>query len=487
MYMMSTRNKDNTLSCLNSVLKGIASDGGLFVPDSFPSLPPMETLMHKSYPEIAADVLSLFFGNIKDMGELTKSAYASFSAPEVAPIQKIGDHEYVLELFHGPTLAFKDMALQMLPRLMSRAMGEDRKVLILTATSGDTGKAALEGFKDVNGTEIVVFYPDAGVSTMQQLQMITQEGKNVHVAAVRGNFDDAQTGVKNIFGDPEFNKAAEDLGYCLSSANSINFGRLAPQIAYYVYAYAKLVASGEITNGEEVVIDVPTGNFGNILAAYYAKLMGLPVRKLICASNENNVLTDFFDSGHYETHREFKKTISPSMDILVSSNLERLLFEVLDRDPKNVAHLMALLKTDGGYSIPDSVRSKLGEEFYADYADEISTKNTIKETFKSTGYLMDPHTAVAQTVYNRLKARTGDTTPTIVVSTASPYKFSEDVYEILTGEREQNGFAAAEKLAKLAGQEVPKQIASLKTSTVRHRDCIDIDAMSDTILGYLKK
>lgn len=491
MRLVSTRNAGNTVGALEGVLKGIADDGGLFVPETFPQISRecIEEIGGMTYAQAAARVLGFYFEmDPEELLAMTTVAYENFDDARVTPMKKLGKREFVLELFHGPTLAFKDMALQLLPRLMGAALAENggkEDVLILTATSGDTGKAALEGFKDVPRTKIAVFYPEEGVSSMQKLQMVTQGGENTYVCAVRGNFDDAQTGVKQVFADPQMAEKVREKGYVFSSANSINFGRLAPQIVYYIYAYARLVRAGEVRMGDEVNITVPTGNFGNILAAYYAKRMGLPVAKLICASNKNNVLTDFFDSGRYVTNRMFFKTMSPSMDILISSNLERLLFEVTERNAKYIEELMQTLKNEGQYSMDGSYQRLMAEEFYADFADDVRTMRTIRRIYKNYGYLMDPHTAVAQTVYEDYMTRTGDRKPSITVSTASPFKFVQDVLFAVNGERIEDPFDAAIKLSAVTGIPLPAQIASLKDAPVRFTDCVDKDGLSDVILHML--
>ncbi len=492
MKLISTRNAENKIAALDAVLKGIASDGGLFVPEVFPAMDKrlILGLGENSYAEAAAKVLGLFFDEIEDedLRKMAEAAYAHFDDVRVAPVKKLTNKEYILELFHGPTLAFKDMALQILPRLMSEALknsGSKENILILTATSGDTGKAALEGFRDVSRTKIAVFYPEEGVSDMQKLQMVTQPGKNTYVCAVRGNFDDAQTGVKKMFADIGFNERVKARGYQLSSANSINFGRLAPQIAYYIYAYAKLVSGGHIQVGETINITVPTGNFGNILAAYYAKKMGLPVSKLICASNSNNVLTDFFESGKYVTNRMFFKTMSPSMDILISSNLERLLFEVCERNAAYVRELMQTLGADGEYTLDFSSKGRMVKDFYADYADELRTARTIKDTFRKHGYLLDPHTAVAKAVYENYLQHTGDSKVNLIVSTASPFKFVQDVLRSLTGEAVEEPFEAARRLAEASGSEVPGQISALQGSDVRFMDVAEKEELADVILNIL--
>ncbi len=486
MELISTRNRNEKADALSAVLRGIAPDGGLYVPSSFPELPDMASLLPLRYDALAARVLGLFFEGIDDMAALTRAAYTDFSDADVAPVKRIGEGRYVMELWHGPTLAFKDMALSVLPRLMTAAMRREcgRDVLILVATSGDTGKAALEGFCDVPHTKIVVFYPNEGVSDMQRLQMTTQRGDNTHVAAVRGNFDDAQSGVKAIFADSAFAAKAAEKGYALSSANSINFGRLAPQVAYYVWAYAQLCARGDVAEGEKVNFVVPTGNFGNILAAYYAKRMGLPIGRLICASNRNNVLTDFFRRGEYTLKREFYKTMSPSMDILISSNLERLLFELTGRDEAAVRDMMAQLKQTGRYDIGDAARQALEADFWADWCGEDETLAAIRRTWEQDGYLADTHTAVALGVYEKYRAL-GDTTKTVVVSTASPYKFPGDVLSALGGGEAISPFDAAKRLGEKTHTQVPHQLAALEKSAVRHNTVVDIAHMPDAVLRVL--
>ena len=486
MQLVSTRNQNETTEALDAVLRGIAPDGGLYVPCAFPVLPDIGSLLPLRYDALCARILSLFFDGVTDMDALARAAYQNFDDPAVAPVKRIAEGQYVMELYHGPTLAFKDMALSILPRLMTEAMDkkQGKDVLILVATSGDTGKAALEGFCDVPHTQIFVFYPDEGVSDMQRLQMTTQRGANTHVAAVRGNFDDAQSGVKAIFADKDFAAKAAEKGYSLSSANSINFGRLAPQIAYYVWAYAQLLQRGDIAEGEKINFAVPTGNFGNILAAYYAKRMGLPVGKLICASNRNNVLTDFFRHGEYSLDREFYKTMSPSMDILISSNLERLLFELTGRDEAAVRAMMAQLKDTGRYDIGETARSALEADFWSDWCSEDETKAAIRRTFDQTGYLPDTHTAVALGVTEKYKAM-GDGAKTVVVSTASPYKFPADVLSALASEEIDSPFEAAKQLSARTKTAVPQQLSELETSPVRHTDVVDIFGMADAVLQVL--
>ncbi len=483
MELISTRGKGKALEASKATLSGIAPDGGLYVPSFFPKIDAADYAA-LGYPELTAKILGLFFEDIENLGTLTQEAYKSFDHPDIAPVVKIGESEYVMELWHGPTLAFKDMALSVLPRLMTSALKDDsgRDVLILVATSGDTGKAALEGFCDVAGTKIVVFYPNDGVSEMQRLQMVTQGGSNTKVIGIKGNFDDAQNGVKEIFADKEFADTIDKHSFRLSSANSINFGRLAPQIAYYVWAYVQLLGRGEIEKGEKINFVVPTGNFGNILAAYYAKKMGLPVGKLICASNKNNVLTDFFRQGKYTLDRQFYKTMSPSMDILISSNLERLLFELSDRDAEKVAGMMARLKTDGSYAIDDAVKNEPEEDFYADWCSEEETMAAIKSTFEDKGYLLDTHTAVAAGVYDKYK-RSTERTKTVIVSTASPYKFPADVLASLGLDTSGLGiFEMAQKLRDISGTQIPKQIEGLMTKEEIHTNVIEKSQMRQAVL-----
>ncbi len=494
MILLSTRDKSIREDALKSVLLGIARDGGLFVPESFPQISKEKLLgfSDKGYEEISAEVLGMYFDNLgfEEIYDIVKKGYAGFDNGKAAPLKKLKDNEYILELWHGPTLAFKDMALQVMPGLLAaakRCFGESKKTLILVATSGDTGKAALTGFKDKEGIEIIVFYPDDGVSNMQKLQMDTQEGKNTHVAAILGNFDDAQSGVKEIFADADFRRELSGKGYALSSANSINFGRLIPQTAYYISAYAQLLKTGGISFGEKINIAVPTGNFGNILAAYYAKMMGLPVKKLICASNKNNVLTDFFISGEYKSSRPFYKTSSPSMDILISSNLERLLFEMTGRDEKKVAGWMRALKDKGVYNIDDGTLENVKEHFYAGWSGEKRVFNTIKKVFEESGYLMDPHTAVAQAVYEEYTEKTKDDAKTVAVSTASPYKFCADVLLALEVDiAGRDDFGLIGLLNEKSGAAVPESIKELAQKPILHRLSIQKKDMKKTIKDILK-
>ena len=493
MNVISTRDKKLKMTALGAVLKGIAADGGLFVPETFPQLHLEEiiALSSRGYEYTAAGILSMYFSLPKEeLLSLATDAYAGFDTEKIVPLVAV-DGVTIMELWHGPTLAFKDMALQVLPRLMQKAMQKQpdgKKVLILTATSGDTGKAAMEGFRDVEGTAIVVLYPSQGVSDMQRLQMITQEGKNVLACAVHGNFDDAQTSVKELFADSVFSREILDAGYHLSSANSINFGRLVPQIAYYVYAYAALALRGRIAAGDPIDIVVPTGNFGNILAAYYAKQMGLPVRKLVCASNQNNVLTDFFHSGEYTLSRDFYKTMSPSMDILISSNLERLLFELCGRDESAVRAWMDSLKHKGAYQVPESVKAQMKADFWAGYCDDAKTGETIKKVFREYGYLLDTHTAVAWAVYEAYRRVSDGDVPVVIASTANPFKFVPDVLRSLTGEEiGEDIFAAADRMGTFVQDGVPARIAELKEKPVRHTGDIEKSGLKKMIRMFVEE
>jgi len=477
MNFQSTRNKEIKISASMAILKGLSEDGGLFVPESFPQIgkDEIEALSEKTYAEAAFHIIGKFLTDFTDdeLKDCVTKAYAAekFSSEETAPTVSLSENLKVLELWHGPTCAFKDMALQILPRLLTVSAAknnEDKKVVILVATSGDTGKAALEGFKDVPGTEIRVFYPENGVSDIQKLQMITQEGGNVAVYAVKGNFDDAQSGVKKIFTDADYEKELLLKKIRLSSANSINFGRLVPQIVYYFYSYAKLVKAGDIKVGDKVNFTVPTGNFGNILAAYYAKKMGLNVNKLICASNENNVLTEFINEGTYNRIRPFNLTLSPSMDILISSNLERLIYELSGKDDKLVSGYMKSLSEEGKYTVSDEIKAKIKEEFYGGCANDEETLKTIGEVFEKYGYLSDTHTAVALKVYEDYRLKTGDETVNIVASTASPYKFAAGVLKAIKGNPEgKNGFEVLDELSAKSGTKIPTPLAGLKDKTVR--------------------
>lgn len=481
-----------------AVLWGLAQDGGLYVPSMFPQLSPerIASLCQATYQQRAARVLRCFLEDysIAEIETAVTAAYASpaFDHPAIAPVVPLDENTYVLELFHGPTLAFKDMALKLLPYLVTMAAeknNEKRDISILVATSGDTGKAALEGFKDVKGTDCTVFYPHEGVSHVQQLQMTTTGGANTHVIGVKGNFDDTQTGVKQLFADPAFHQKMDAMGKLPSSANSINFGRLAPQVVYYFSAYADLVQSGAIRMGQTVNFAVPTGNFGDILAGYYALRMGLPIGKLICASNRNNVLSDFFTDGIYYTHRTFFKTMSPSMDILISSNLERLLYEYADRDAKLVKSWMDLMAECGSFSIGAQRLSEMQKVFWAGFADDTMTSEEIHQTYERRGYVLDPHTAVASHVLAQYRAQTNDHTPTVLVSTASPYKFAEDVLCALIGAEKAEGldaFACCERLQELSRIPVPAQIAELKALPIRHQAVCERNGMESAALYELR-
>lgn len=479
MFYNSTRNNGTKVESAMAIKTGISADGGLFVPENIPQVDKdfIAALADKSYEERAAEILGLFLTDYTadELRECAKNAYTEqkFGGKDTAPVYKLDDSRYILELWHGPTCAFKDMALQILPHFLTKAIrktGEDKKVVILVATSGDTGKAALEGFRDVEGTGIVVFYPNNGVSRIQQLQMATQEGGNVGVVAVNGNFDDAQTGVKKIFTNEDYKAELAGKGFMLSSANSINWGRLAPQIVYYFSAYCDLLRKGDIANGDAINIVVPTGNFGNILAAYYAKTMGLPVNKLICASNSNNVLTEFIKTGVYDRNRQFFTTISPSMDILISSNLERLLYHISGCDDKLVAEYMSKLNSQGKYQVNDEILSKIQDMFYAGCCDDVETKATINGINKEFGYTADTHTAVAINVYDKYVKETGDATKTVIASTANPYKFNESVIDAIQGEGSCTGldeFAMLDKLCSISKMEIPASLGELKNKEVR--------------------
>lgn len=479
MQFISTRGKYTAENAANAITKGLSEDGGLFVPQTFPNLKDaLCGMLSMDYAERAATVIGSFLTEY-DKAELLaacKKAYAQFEEGDAAPVVKIGDGLFVLELFHGPTLAFKDIALTLLPYLMRKGAdlsGVKENILILVATSGDTGKAALEGFKNQKGIKICVFYPSEGVSDMQKMQMCTQEGDNVNVVGVNGNFDDCQTAVKKIFASKEIAAELAAENVVLSSANSINFGRLVPQIAYYFSAYLDLVNSGEIKLGDKIDFTVPTGNFGNILAGYYAKKMGLPIEKLVCASNSNNVLTEFFESGTYDANREFFKTMSPSMDILISSNLERLVFELSGRDGELTAKRMEDLKKSGKYSITKAEQAAVSAEFFADYCDEEECSEVICDVFENSGYLADPHTAVALKAAETYSVRSGSKNKMVVLSTASPYKFSQNVLKSISGKTVKDPFKAAQALETLSACPIPLQISQLKSKEKRFTEVID--------------
>ncbi len=497
MQYQSTRDKSISVSAAEAIKTGLSAEGGLFVPESFPSvtLDEIEELKDKSYTERAYFILSKYLTDFtqEELKSCITSAYTKrkFETDAIAPVYKLNNTTYFLELWHGPTCAFKDMALQILPHLLTVSMkktAEDKEIVILVATSGDTGKAALEGFKDVEGTRIIVFYPENGVSEIQKLQMVTQEGNNVCVAAVKGNFDDAQNGVKKIFTDDSYKAMLEKNSFKLSSANSINWGRLVPQIVYYFSAYADLLKSGEINIGDEINVVVPTGNFGNILASYYAKKMGLPIKKFICASNENNVLTDFIKTGVYNKNREFHTTISPSMDILISSNLERFLFDLTDCDDNVISEWMSRLSGQGGYKVSDKVMDKLGSEFWAGCSDDNETMKAIKAVKEEYGYVMDTHTAVAKSVYDKYAAETQDTTKTVIASTASPFKFNQSVLIALKGHNAvagKNEFELLEALAKESGMKIPESLAELKNKDVLFSISFEKEHMKDIVNDFL--
>ena len=498
MQYHSTRNNSISVSSAQAIKQGLSAEGGLFVPESFPNIRIEEiaSLAAKSYHDRAYFILSRFLTDFsaEDLNDCIKNAYTreKFGTDAIAPVYKLNDTVYFLELWHGPTCAFKDMALQILPHFLTTSMKmtkEDKEIIILVATSGDTGKAALEGFRDVNGTRIIVFYPDNGVSEIQKLQMITQRGNNVSVVAVKGNFDDAQNGVKKIFTDDEYRKLLDRNGFKLSSANSINWGRLVPQIVYYFSAYADLLASGEIKAGDEINIVVPTGNFGNILAAYYAKKMGLPVKKFICASNENNVLTEFIKTGVYNKNRVFHTTISPSMDILISSNLERFIYDLSDCNDKIVTELMSKLVNDGVYKVDADIKAKIDAIFDAESCDDKETMATIRKTYIQSGYVIDTHTAVGKCVYDKYKERTGDMTKTVIASTASPFKFNQSVlialedYNAVAGKDE---FELLDMLGQKSGMKVPAALAELKDRTPIFNTVVPKEEMENTVSDFLK-
>ena len=489
MVFYSSRSDQYTATSTEAVLKGIAPDGGLYTPLDFSQMQlDVGSLLSKSAVGISAEVIGRILNDFTkdEMKALVEAAYeGKFETDDLTPLEKVGD-DFVLELFRGPTSAFKDVALSVLPRLIIAAkekLGVSDEIVILTATSGDTGKAALEGFHDVPGTRIVVFYPDGGVSDVQKAQMVTQAGGNVAVCAVKGNFDDAQTGVKAIFGDDEQNCWAQAAGARLSSANSINIGRLAPQVAYYFKAYCDLVLRGEIRLGDPVNFIVPTGNFGDILAGEFARRMGLPVARLVCASNANNVLTDFINTGVYDKRREFYRTASPSMDILVSSNLERYLFLASGGDHALVAKLMADLKNEGVYTAPEGLMKEMRARFAAGCADDARALRTIGRVWREQGYLMDTHTAVAWSVMEDFKAAEDNGWVNVVLSTASPYKFSRDVLSAISGDVPESGFGAMDALNALTRVEVPGNLAMLRDMQPRFRDVVEKDQM----LGFVKE
>ena len=493
LFYKSTRDSGVRVTASQAILQGLSEDGGLFVPETVPSFDvSMKELAEMTYQETAYAVMSRFLTDFteEELKECIEKAYDSkFDLPQIAPLVK-AEGAYYLELFHGATIAFKDMALSILPHLMTVSARKNqvkKEIVILTATSGDTGKAALAGFADVPATKIIVFYPKDGVSPIQEKQMVTQKGDNTFVVGIRGNFDDAQSGVKAIFGDMALKEELAAAGYQFSSANSINIGRLVPQIVYYVYAYAKLFADGEIEENEPVNVVVPTGNFGNILAAYYAKQMGLPIQKLICASNENKVLYDFFQTGCYNKNREFLLTSSPSMDILISSNLERLIYQIAEQDDETACRLMEDLAKNGKYEITPAMEKKLGN-FYGGYASEEETAAAIRSLYQSVGYVIDTHTAVASCVYNKYQKETGDAIKTVIASTASPYKFTKSVMEAM-GEAVDGAddFELADRLSALSGVPVPKAVEEIRSANVLHNTVVDADEMKRTVKEFLTK
>lgn len=487
----STRGAVKNVKASEAILKGLADDGGLFMPEFIPSLDvSIADLKDMSYQETAYAVMKQFFTDFteEELQNCIARAYDDkFDTDEIVPLAKVGD-TYYLELFHGPTIAFKDMALSILPHLLTTAARKNdvkNEIVILTATSGDTGTAALAGFADVEGTRIIVFYPKNGVSKVQKLQMVTQKGDNTSVVAIHGNFDAAQSGVKAIFEDKELAREMEKAGFQFSSANSINIGRLVPQVAYYVYSYAKLLQHGEIQEGEEINVVVPTGNFGNILAAYFAKQMGIPIAKLLCASNENKVLFDFFQTGTYDRNREFVLTNSPSMDILISSNLERLIYLIADCDTEKTAALMQELKSKGCYSLTDEMREKL-TDFVAGYATEAEVLEVISEIYKETGYVMDTHTAVAAKVYKDYRKDSGDTKKAVIASTASPYKFAKSVMTAIDSRYEgTEDFDLIDSMEVVSNVPIPKVIGEIRDAEILHNLECDADRMKDTVKTIL--
>ena len=489
----STRNAKEKVTASQAILKGLADDGGLFVPDRIPSLDvTIDELADMNYQETAYAVMKQFLTDFteEELKDCIRKAYDSkFDTKEIAPLVE-SDGAYYLELFHGPTIAFKDMALSILPHLLITAARKNQvknDIVILTATSGDTGKAALAGFADVKGTKIIVFYPKNGVSPIQEKQMVTQKGDNTYVVGIHGNFDQAQTGVKKMFQDKELAAQMDAAGFQFSSANSINIGRLVPQIAYYVYAYAKLYKKGEIAKDEKINVVVPTGNFGNILAAFYAKNMGIPIEKLICASNENKVLFDFFRTGTYDKNREFMLTSSPSMDILISSNLERLIYRIAGNDAAKNKELMAALTSDGAYAITEEMKEQLAD-FYGNYTSEAETAKVICDLYDKTGYVIDTHTAVAAGVYKKYKEETKDTeTKTVIASTASPFKFTRSVMDAIDKEKydSMTDFELVDELSRIGHVAVPKAIEEIRTAKVLHDTVCEVAEMPEVVKKFL--
>lgn len=489
----STRNSNMQITASQAILQGLSPDGGLYVPTTIPQLTkPIKELCRMNYRELAYEVLKLYLTDYteEELKDCINKAYdEKFDTPDIAPLKKEGDYHY-LELFHGATIAFKDMALSILPHLLTTAAKKNNisdEIVILTATSGDTGKAALAGFADVEGTKIIVFYPKDGVSRVQEKQMVTQKGSNTYVIGIRGNFDDAQAGVKKIFGDKDLEERMKQAGYRFSSANSINIGRLVPQIVYYVYSYAELYRRKEIGEGEEINFVVPTGNFGNILAAYYAKQMGLPIGKLICASNDNKVLFDFFQTGVYNRNREFVLTISPSMDILVSSNLERLIYHIAGDDSNKTMELMEALVKKGEYQITSDMMARL-EDFIGGYATIDETQAAIDKVYTESDYVIDTHTAVAVSVYNKYLTSSKDPNKAVIVSTASPYKFVESVLEAVGNKAiPEDDYAQAKLLRDISKTPIPEAVEEIHSAKVIHETVCDKDEMKELVERILKK
>lgn len=491
LFYKSTRNGSERVTASQAILKGLAPDGGLYMPETIPALDiDMDVLAKMNYQEMAYEVMKLFLTDFteEELKACINSAYDSkFDTEEIAPLVD-ADKAYYLELFHGATIAFKDMALSILPYLMTTAAKKNNvknDIVILTATSGDTGKAAMAGFADVPGTKIVVFYPKNGVSPIQERQMVTQRGENTFVVGIHGNFDQAQTGVKQMFNDEALAARLDAAGYQFSSANSINIGRLVPQIVYYVYAYAKLYENNAISKGEKINVVVPTGNFGNILAAYIAKNMGLPVDRLICASNENKVLFDFFQTGVYDRNREFVLTTSPSMDILISSNLERLIYRIAGNDARKNASLMEQLVQAGKYEVTDEMRDGL-TDFYGNYASEEETAETIRNLYEKTGYVIDTHTAVASCVYQKYVQETGDQTKSVIASTASPFKFTRSVMNAIDAKYDaMTDFELVDELSRIANVAVPQAIEDIRSAQIRHQTECEVEEMPHVVEQFL--
>lgn len=487
----STRSEEGTVTASQAILKGLADDGGLFVPMTLPKFQKdLSELAEMSYQEVAYEVMKEFLTDFteEELKSCIKKAYDSkFDTEEIAPLVD-ADGAYYLELFHGSTIAFKDMALSILPHLLTTSAKKNNvknEIVILTATSGDTGKAAMAGFSDVPGTRIIVFYPKGGVSPVQEKQMLTQRGNNTYVVGIHGNFDQAQSSVKKLFGDKELAARLDGAGFQFSSANSINIGRLVPQIVYYVYAYTRLLGEGKISKDEKINVVVPTGNFGNILAAYYAKNMGLPINKLICASNDNKVLFDFFKTGCYDKNRDFILTTSPSMDILISSNLERLIYKVAGNSATKNAELMKELAEDGKYTITDDMKEQL-DDFYGNYATEEEVAKTISDLYKKTGYIIDTHTAVAADVYKKYQEETKDNTPAVIASTASPFKFARSVMNAIDPAYDaKTDFELIDELSKIGNVKVPNAIEDIRTAPILHDTVVDVDGMEDIVLKIL--